>query len=407
MTWRKTVIGEFVEKGDASIQTGPFGTQLKASDYVSDGVPVINVRNIGHGSLRQSDLEYVTETTSDRLAVHILAHDDIVFGRKGAVDRHLLVQNGQAGWMQGSDCIRLRFQTPDVDARFVSYCFLSPTHQQWMLNQSSNKATMASLNQDIIKRIPISIPSPDVQRDVVDVVSKYDDLIENNTRRINLLEDAARMLYEEWFVRLRFPGHEHTPIDDGVPEGWRTVALSELATVNRESLTSRHSGEVEYIDISSVSPGRINHTTTYNFRDAPSRARRVVQHGDIIWSCVRPNRRSYAVIWQPPSNLIASTGFAVLTPTEGTTAFLVHATTTDAFVGYLNNNARGAAYPAVRASDFERAVVLCPTRTLLDMFTEFVEPMLAQAHLLSAQTSRLREARDLLLPRLMSGEVAV
>ena len=79
--------------------------------------------------------------------------------------------------------------------------------------------------------------------------------------------------------------------------------LSDVADVNRESLPGSYDGEIDYIDISSVTPGSINEATRYDFRDAPGRARRVVKHGDIIWSCVRPNRRSYAVIWQPTSNL--------------------------------------------------------------------------------------------------------
>ena len=139
------------------------------------------------------------------------------------------------------------------------------------------------------------------------------------------------------FVRLRFPGYEHTRITNGVPEGWDRKRLSDVADVNRQSLSSTYDGEIDYIDISSVTPGSINETTHFDFKDAPSRARRVVKHGDIIWSCVRPNRKSYAVIWQPASNLIASTAFAVITPTGVPTSFLFQATTTDQFVGYLEN----------------------------------------------------------------------
>jgi type I restriction enzyme S subunit len=246
-----------------------------------------------------------------------------------------------------------------------------------------------------------------VQRRVVEVISAYDDLIENNRRRMALLEEAARQLYREWFVRLRFPGHEHTRITYGVSEGWERRTVRDVAEVNQESLSSSFDGEIEYVDISSVTPGQINETAAYDFHDAPSRARRVVRHGDIVWSCVRPNRRSHAVIWHPQSNLIVSTGFAVLTPRTVPTAFLYFATTTDAFVGYLENHARGAAYPAVVAGDFERAELLVPSRTLLASFNDFVEPTLSQIHGLRVQNQKLRAARDLLLPRLMSGEIAV
>ncbi|MDR3490020.1 MAG: restriction endonuclease subunit S, partial [Bradyrhizobium sp.] len=171
MKWKSCLVGDFVDDGLAEIQTGPFGTQLKASDYVSDGTPVINVRNIGFGDLRPDKIEYVGEETAERLSAHLLAPGDIVFGRKGAVDRHLFVQAEHDQWMQGSDCIRLRFLTDQVRTRFISYAFLRKDHQQWMLTQAGNKATMASLNQDIIRRIPVTAPPPDTQERVVDVLS--------------------------------------------------------------------------------------------------------------------------------------------------------------------------------------------------------------------------------------------
>jgi len=163
MSWRSCTVGDFVEAGIANIQTGPFGTQLNASDYVEEGTPVINVRNVGFGGLKADKLEYVNGETAERLAVHLLQQGDIVFGRKGAVERHLFVGEEQESWMQGSDCIRLRFSTDEIYPRFVSYSFLTITHQKWMLAQSGNKATMASLNHDIIKRIPLRVPPPDVQ----------------------------------------------------------------------------------------------------------------------------------------------------------------------------------------------------------------------------------------------------
>jgi len=245
------------------------------------------------------------------------------------------------------------------------------------------------------------------QQRIAAILSAYDNLIANNRRRIQLLEDAARLLYREWFVRLRFPGHEHAKIRDGVPEGWEKVQLAKLAEVNRASIGQHFQGEIEYIDISAVSPGHIEQTTTYEFSAAPSRARRVVQHGDIIWSCVRPNRRSHAVIWHPQENLIASTGFAVITPTTVPTSFLYQAVTTDDFVGRLVANARGVAYPAVTAPVFESAQILAPPGALLAQYNEQSEPMLEQISILRQQTQRLARARDLLLPKLMSGEVAV
>jgi type I restriction enzyme, S subunit len=161
------------------------------------------------------------------------------------------------------------------------------------------------------------------------------------------------------------------------------------------------------IDIASVSTNSVDNTTYYEFEEAPSRARRIVKHGDILWSCVRPNRRSHAIIWNPSENLVASTGFAVITPLRLPTSFLYYSLTTDSFVGYLTNNAQGAAYPAVKASDFKKAIILVPSHSLIVTFDDVVKPLIEQSQNLKHQNQKLQQARVLLLPKLMSGEIAV
>jgi type I restriction enzyme, S subunit len=192
----------------------------------------------------------------------------------------------------------------------------------------------------------------------------------------------------------------------------RWVAPSEKNTAN-ETLEKRlwaaadarnAPNELHYIDISSVSPGQIDTITTYAFATAPGRARRIVQHGDVLWSCVRPNRRSHVQVMHPEPNTIASTGFAVLTARKVPFTFLYFTTTTDDFVAYLTNNATGAAYPAVTAATFEKADLLIPCAPLLRKFGEATIPMAEQIHTLQRQIQNLRRTRDLLLPRLLSGQ---
>lgn len=220
----------------------------------------------------------------------------------------------------------------------------------------------------------------------------------------------ARALYREWFVEFRFPRQkaDRVPSPSGpIPQGWRVMKLGEVAEVNRAQLTSRTAPrEVHYIDISSVSPGRIDTPTTYPFSEAPGRARRIVQHGDILWSCVRPNRRSHALVLRPIANTVASTGFAVLTATKVPFTFLYFATTTDEFVQVLANNATGAAYPAVTAKTFEGADLLLAPDVLLRAFGDATTPMAEEIQLLQQQNQNLRSTRDLLLPRLLSGQIA-
>jgi type I restriction enzyme S subunit len=140
---------------------------------------------------------------------------------------------------------------------------------------------MSSLNQDIVSRIPLRLPPLPVQRQIAGVLSAYDDLIENNARRIALLEALAQILYREWFVRFRFPGHEaveRVASELGpIPAGWEVVKLKKVAEVNRSNLSSSDPPEdINYINIGSVSTGRVDGVEQIPYKDAPSRARRIV-----------------------------------------------------------------------------------------------------------------------------------
>ena len=147
-------VGDLVAAGFAEIRTGPFGTQLRASDYVSNGRPVLNVRNVGFGDVRADKLEFVDEATVERLSGHILQAGDIVFGRKGAVERHAFIKDSFVGALQGSDCIRLRVhKDAPIRPGFATFALRTREHQQWMQRFGSHGATMASLNQDILKQV--------------------------------------------------------------------------------------------------------------------------------------------------------------------------------------------------------------------------------------------------------------
>jgi type I restriction enzyme S subunit len=388
MSWRTLSVGDLVDAGAADIQTGPFGTQLKASDYVDDGTPVINVRNIGFGGLKPEKLEFVTEETAERLSSHLLKPRDIVFGRKGAVDRHLYVGVDQEHWMQGSDCIRLRFLSTDVVPRFVSYGFLTGTHQKWMLAQAGNKATMPSLNHEIIRRITLRLPMAFVQEATVDILSAYDDLIENNRRRMALLEEAARQLYREWFVRLRFPGHEHTPIANGVPAGWARRRVEELAGLRGgkqlEGDIITEDGAVPVFGGNGVQ-GYTAEKTHEGFVIAFGRVG--ANCGSVHWS--------YEGAW-------INNNASGLVPHEHPELFLHHLLHFD-----FTNLRKGAAQPFIPNGILAGVEFWRPSRTLANLFCENVRPLRQQQGTLARSNQKLRAARDLLLPRLMSGAIAV
>jgi type I restriction enzyme, S subunit len=227
-SWNTISVGELIDNGEASLQTGPFGTQFKASEYVESGIPMVNVKNIGYGNIRSQGLDYLNEKTANRLHAHRLKAGDIVFGRKGSADRHVLIGTVAEGWIQGSDCMRLRLNSNRVNPDFLSYYFCTAGHKYWMEAVCAFGATMSTLNQGIVRRIALRVPNTKVQRKIAGVLSAYDELIENNKRRLALLDKLAEEVYREWFVRLRFPGHEKVKVIKGVPAGWSLNRFHEI-----------------------------------------------------------------------------------------------------------------------------------------------------------------------------------
>lgn len=273
-------------------------------------------------------------------------------------------------------------------------------------------AAQPKLNQSNLKRMVIRLPDFDEQKQIASILSTYDELIENNTRRIEILEEMARRLYEEWFVHFRFPGHEEVSFKQselgGIPEKWEIKELGGVSQINPEAIKPKSApDEIHYIDIASVSPGQIDKAETMQFANAPGRARRIVRSGDILWSCVRPNRRSCAMIVEPRENTVASTGFAVLRTGSISKHYLYQYVRADQFVSYLVNRATGAAYPAVKAADFKEAKIIVPQRDILSDFDKAVAPMRSLIHRLDRKNANLRAQRDLLLPKLVSGEIDV
>jgi type I restriction enzyme, S subunit len=294
-----------------------------------------------------------------------------------------------------------------ADARFIKYAI---DLMKLRMQTISRGTTQDNLSVDKLLSFDFIVPPVATQTKIADVLSAYDELIENNMRRIRILEEMAQALYEEWFVNFRFPYRERIKLVESplgeIPQGWKIKKLGEIADVNASSI-KRDGGpsEIDYVDISSVEVGRIQSAEHYMLADAPGRARRAVKHGDIIWSCVRPNRRSYALMLNPKPDLIVSTGFAVISAKSAPYSYLYHALTTDDFVGYLTNRARGAAYPAVTAEDFKEASVLLPPNELLDTFEDIASSDLRLAQDLHWANGNLRRTRDLLLPKLISGEL--
>lgn len=407
--WQYWEIADLLRDGMLEIGDG---YRAKNSEMGSSGLPFARAGNVNNG-FHFDDADLLKEESVKLAGEKHSRPGDITFTSKGTFGRFAFVRQDTRPFVYSPQLCYWRVKREGLVERRFLYYWMQGADCMTQLNEVKGLTDMAdyvSLTNQ--RRMWFSAPSLPVQRRIAGILSAYDDLIENNQRRIQILEEIARSLYREWFVHFRFPGHDKVKMVPSplgpIPQGWEMKKLCEIADVNRAQINPRTApDEVHYIDISSVSPGQIDTIITFPFAEAPGRARRIVEHGDIIWSCVRPNRRSHALVMQPTLNTIASTGFAVLTATKVPFSFLYLATTTDDFVTFLTNSATGSAYPAVTAKTFEGAVLLIPHTHLLQKFGETTVPMAEQIHTLQRQTQNLRRTRDLLLPRLLSGQAAL
>lgn len=371
------------------------------------GYPSIRTPNIGRGRLLLDGVNQVSEETYSAWTRRATPRaGDLILAREAPAGNVAMVPEGTKVCL-GQRTVLIRPNTAVVDADYLLYLLISDSVQQRLLSLSTG-ATVHHLNVADIRALQLPRPpSLESQHHIGSILSACDDLIENNKRRIAILEEMARSIYREWFEKFRFPGHERVrmaPSELGmVPEGWEVHLLRDVATVNSARLLARNPSDlIQYIDISSVSTGRIERVECMLFGAAPGRARRRVKEGDTIWSTVRPNRRSYSLILRPSPNLVVSTGFAVVSPRSVPYTYLYHAITTDAFADYLTSRAIGSAYPAVVATDFENAALVIPARELLERFHWAVADLMGQRQILLGKSIKLGQMRDLLLPRLVS-----
>lgn len=401
MKWKRAKISEVCQ----GIYDGPHATPSVSEE----GAVFLGISNITpDGHLDLSSPKYIGEKDLPKWTKRVTPQEgDIVFSYEATLNLYAIIPKGFRGCL-GRRMALIRPDEEKVLGKFLYYYFFSDEWRGMIAENTVIGATVDRIPLIRFPNFPVSFPPVEKQRLIMSVLSAYDDLIENNQKQIKLLEEAAQRLYKEWFVDLRFPGHENTKITDGIPEGWRMAVLSEIASVNKESISKQYPYDyVDYIDIGAVSKGQINSVTRLSTKDAPGRAKRIAFDGDVLWGMVRPNLKSYALVFHPKETSVFSTGFAILHAEKVPFSFLYCHVTQDEFVSYLINCTNGAAYPAVKPSHFENAVLLVPTDMVLSKFHSLVGQMFRQAEILEQKNQQAIEARDRLLPKLMSGEIEV
>jgi type I restriction enzyme S subunit len=404
-SWNPLTIGELIDSGEASLQTGPFGTQFKASEYVSSGIPMVNVKNIGYGDLRTESLDYLDEKTAHRLRVHRLITGDIVFGRKGSADRHSIIPSSCEGWIQGSDCMRLRLRSGRVNSHFLSYYFCTSGHKYWMEAVCAFGATMSTLNQGIVRRISLRVPPIAVQNKIVTILSAYDALIDNNKKRILLLEKLAEENYREWFVRLRFPDYEHATFTKGIPNGWKRRQISALASEIKRGVKKKDLADDEkYIGLEHI-PRRSIAIWDWATGDTVDSNKLLFQERDILFCKIRPYLHKVALAHF--SGACSSDTIVIRPKDKLYEGYLLFTVFSDTFVELATVSAKGTKMPRADWDFLKKLEIIVPDEAVLKPYQHNFEAIYSQIVSLLKANELLIASRDMLRPRLLSGNLSV
>lgn len=288
---------------------------------------------------------------------------------------------------------------------------LNTTAYRGQVRGSASGATVRHTSPGRIKDCRLTIPNDmQVQRKIGETLTNYNDLIENNRRRIQLLEESARLLYQEWFVHLRFPGHERVKITDGVPEGWEPTILPEVIEVNPRTPVEK-SKEIWYVPMSSLSETSMTANTAV-FERRTKHTNVKFQKNDVLLAritpCLENGKTGYAYFLDDDEVACGSTEFIVLRGRRVPSEFVYCLARSYPFRENAIKSMTGSSgRQRVQSACFEKYKVPLPPRHILEEFVLIVRNNFDQIRNLMAQNARLAQARDLLLPKLMSGELTI
>ena len=369
-----------------------------------EGFPLIRTPNIGKGRLILEGVHRVSESVyNKRNARAVPQDDDLIFAREAPAGNVAIIKKGEKVCL-GQRTVLLRPNKKLVNPDFLAYFLLAP-EQQYGLLGTANGATVAHVNIPTIRELKIQLPPLEVQTRIAEILTAYDDLVENNQKQIKLLEEAAQRLYKEWFVDLRFPGHEITPITNGIPEGWKSCTLNDICTVKKGSVSAdKVEKDTPYIGLEHMPRvdfclsnwGSAEEVTSNKFRYAED---------DIIFGKIRPyfHKVGFAI-----NNGVVSTDSFVLEAKEGLWGLLLMTVFDKAFVDYTYQTCKeGAKMPRADWNQMEKYPVLVPSEGVRQKFEDYIWNVTRRIKALALQNHVLAESRDRLLPKLMNGEIEV
>lgn len=362
-----------------------------------EGYPIIRTPNVGRGRLILDGVQRVSKATYDKRNIRAVPQkDDIIFAREAPAGNAAIIRAGQEVCL-GQRTVLIRPDKKKVCPQFLAYYILAPK-QQYELLGTANGATVAHVNIPIIRNMPVNLPKIEIQERIAEILSSYDDLIENNKKQIKLLEEAAERLYREWFVDLHFPRYENTEIIDGVPEGWKRKRLVDIADIQYGYAFDGSKFNAMKKGIPIVRIRNIPAGITSDYTTEETEEKYLIGNGDII---VGMDGEFHINSWSGDNAYLVQRTCCFRPKKKEMQGWLLWAIRKP--IKYYEKTIVGATVSHLGKKHIDAIDLLVGPDELYVPFQNYFD----KRQSLLNQNVLLLEARDRLLPRLMSGEVEV
>jgi type I restriction enzyme S subunit len=427
--WPIVTLGMLCASGQAEIQTGPFGSQLHSYDYVTRGVPVVPTEAIENRRIDHSVLPHISEQKAASLNRHILRPGDILFARRGvqATGKTALVREAEAGFLCGTGAIRFRLRrsAQNVLPEFLSLVLAAPSTVEWFKFHAIG-ATMPNLNEGIVKSFSFATPSVNEQRSIASLLCALDDKSDLNRQMNETLETIARAIFKDWLVDFgptRAKVERRAPYlsvdlwslfpdrldDEGKPEGWDSVALGEVIALNPSERLPQ--GTIApYLDMAAI-PVRGSWPQAPVLRAASSGSR--FRNGDTLLAritpCLENGKTAFVARIEDGKVGWGSTEFIVMRPQPPfPSEFGYLLARDDSFRAHAILSMTGTSgRQRVQSEALRNFPIVKPSNQVLERLSEYVAGYFELIGTNERQSETLAATRDLLLPKLMSGEIRI
>ena len=407
MSWEK------VKLGDVCTKIGSGATPKGGSTvYIENGTTFIRSQNVYNLRFDYSGLVHINDSAAQKLKGVTIEEGDILLNITGdSVARTCIVPNELLPARVNQHVAIVRPDSRILNPYFLNYYLASPFMQAYMLGLAVGKgASRNAMTKDMIENFEVPCPKIEVQEKTVDILKPYDDLIENNQKQIKLLEEATQRLYKEWFVDLRFPGHENVKIVDGVPEGWKKQKVSEFGDIvtGKTPSTAKeqyYGGDISFVKIPDMHNCVYPITTemSLTMEGANTQKNKFIPKNAIMVSCIATVGLVNIAIESCQTNQQINS--IILNDEQD--LYYVYSTMKRLKALLEGVGSNGATMTNVNKTKFGNLEVLYPVEKLRRKYFEYCKPLFEQIYVLSVSVKKVSQARDRLLPKLMSGEIEV